>query len=149
MIINILSKKLKLIRTEYGFSQEKMSEVLGFSKKTLIQIEKGRNELNWTTAVALCAIFQESEVILMSLGENPVEVIRTVALKHLEPSKTKTLGGKVWWKDIKIAGGFKMQQNIVSGHYRILDCENQRWYSSFNRDYIEEKFLLLTHYKTN
>lgn len=30
-------EKLKLIRTEYGFNQEKMADVLGISKKTLVR----------------------------------------------------------------------------------------------------------------
>ena len=40
--IKAVSGKLKLIRTEYGITQEVMSEMLGISKKTLVETEKGR-----------------------------------------------------------------------------------------------------------
>ncbi len=31
--INLISEKMKLVRTEQSFSQDKMSEILGISKK--------------------------------------------------------------------------------------------------------------------
>lgn len=53
----IVSNKIRLIRSEYNFSQEKMAETLGISKKTLVQIEKGRNTASWTMVIAICGIF--------------------------------------------------------------------------------------------
>ena len=53
----------KLVRTEYGVSQEVMARVLGISKKTLVEVEKGRRSLGWTGAAALCAIFSDSQVL--------------------------------------------------------------------------------------
>ena len=38
---------LKLVRTEYGCTQEMMARILGISKKTLVEIEKGRSSLGW------------------------------------------------------------------------------------------------------
>ncbi len=146
-IIDILSEKLKLVRTEYNFSQEKMALVLGLSKKTLIQIEKGRTKLGWAQAVALCAIFRESEILQMTLGGNPVETMETIALRDLEAPKNYTWGGKVWWSNLQELGKFRLQRNIISGHYRILDNEKRRWYSSLNKDYIEKKFDYLTEKK--
>ncbi|WP_028306629.1 helix-turn-helix transcriptional regulator [Desulfitibacter alkalitolerans] len=143
-IIDILSDKLRLVRTEYDFSQEKMALVLGLSKKTLIQIEKGRNKLGWAYAVALCAIFRESEILQMTLGGNPVETMETIALKDWGGPKNNTLGGKVWWDNLQEKGGFRLQKNVISGHYRILDNKNRRWYSSLNKDYIDEKFYYLS-----
>jgi DNA-binding XRE family transcriptional regulator len=43
--IKLLDGKLKLIRTEYGLTQDKMASVLGISKKTLVEIEKNRKSL--------------------------------------------------------------------------------------------------------
>jgi DNA-binding XRE family transcriptional regulator len=40
-VINLLSSKMKLIRIEKGYTQDKMAEVLGISKKTLVQLKKG------------------------------------------------------------------------------------------------------------
>ncbi|MDR1431401.1 MAG: helix-turn-helix domain-containing protein, partial [Propionibacteriaceae bacterium] len=40
--------KVKLVRVEYGLTQDTMSHILGISKKTLVDIEKGRRSLGWT-----------------------------------------------------------------------------------------------------
>ena len=40
--INKVDGKVRLIRTEKGYTQDKMAEILGISKKTLIQVEKER-----------------------------------------------------------------------------------------------------------
>ncbi|MBQ3031325.1 MAG: helix-turn-helix domain-containing protein, partial [Anaerotignum sp.] len=52
-----MDASLKSVRKEYGFTQEKMAAVLGISKKTLVEIEKGRSSLGWTGAAAFAAIF--------------------------------------------------------------------------------------------
>lgn len=143
-MIDLLSEKSRLIRAEYHFSQDKMAEILGLSKKTLIQIEKERKKMSWTAAVALCAIFGESEILQLTLGENPLEIVQTIALNHLDTPKNKTLGGKMWWESLKKIGDFRMQQNIISKHYRILDGEDYRWYSSFSKEDTEERFENLT-----
>ena len=49
--INKASEKLKMIRMESDFTQDKMAEILGISKKTLVQIEKGRSTFGWAGAV--------------------------------------------------------------------------------------------------
>jgi DNA-binding XRE family transcriptional regulator len=142
-IICVVSRKLKLIRTEYNFSQDKMADILGLSKKTLIQIEKERCELSWTSCIAVCTIFRESEILRMSFGEDPVKLVQTIALGRIYFPKNKTSGGKVWWKDIRTENGYKIQQNILLLHFRIIDENNYRFYSSFDREYIEEKFNFL------
>ncbi|WP_017754147.1 helix-turn-helix transcriptional regulator [Calidifontibacillus oryziterrae] len=139
-LIEILSAKIKLIRTESGYTQDRMAEVLGISKKTLVQIEKGRLNGSWTLIVAVCALFRDSEVLQSVLGDVPLEVIETVAHDGVERPKDKTLGGKVWWKNIDVQNGFRIQQNLLSQHYRILDEENYRWYSSFSKEDTKEKF---------
>ncbi len=142
-LINIVSRKLKLIRTEYNFSQDKMAEILGLSKKTLVQIEKERILLSWTVCISICCIFSESEILRMYFGEDPSKLVQTIALGKVYFSKTKAKGGKIWWKDIKEEKEFKIQQNIVSLHYRIIDDNHYRLYSSFDKEYIKEKFDLL------
>ena len=34
---------------------------------------------------------------------------------------TKTLGGKQFWTDVRFQGGWKIQQNALTGHFRLLD----------------------------
>lgn len=44
-VIDLISKNVRLIRLERGYSQEKMATVLGISKKTLVQVEKKEHPL--------------------------------------------------------------------------------------------------------
>ncbi|MCF6410383.1 helix-turn-helix transcriptional regulator [Pseudalkalibacillus salsuginis] len=131
-MIEIVSSKLKLIRIEHGYTQDKMASTLGISKKTLLQIEKQRMQANWTTVAAVAAIFRDSEILKTALGGDPVELVEILAHEGIERPKEQTLGGKVWWKDMKCENGFRLQQNLISKHYRILDDDNHRWYSSFD-----------------
>ncbi|RJS59287.1 helix-turn-helix domain-containing protein [Bacillus sp. PK3_68] len=133
-VIDVISKKVKLVRHEKGYTQEKMAEVLGISKKTLVQIEKGRTSATWTCVIALCALFRDSEVIQAALGEDPLEVIETLAHGNIDRPREKTLGGKIWWKQIKKENDFILQQNVISKHYRIIDRDNYRWFSSLDQD---------------
>lgn len=50
--VDCMNRQLKLVRTEYGFTQEAMARALGLSKKTLVEIEKGRSSLGWMGAAA-------------------------------------------------------------------------------------------------
>ncbi|MDR3540440.1 MAG: helix-turn-helix domain-containing protein [Desulfosporosinus sp.] len=134
--IKIASEKLKLIRIECGYTQDKMAEILGISKKTLVQIEKNRSTLGWAGAVTLCTIFRNSEVLEMTFGGDPQDIILSLAFTDYE-SNEKTMGGKVWWINIKVTDQFRIQQNIISKHYRILDGQDRRICSSFDYEYIK------------
>ncbi|UNL83196.1 helix-turn-helix domain-containing protein [Priestia koreensis] len=133
-IVETVSKKIRLVRHEKGFTQEQMAEVLGLSKKTLVQIEKERSLATWTCIVAVCALFRESEILQNVLGDDPLEVIELLALDTIEMPKEKTMGGKVWWKLLEENDRFKLQQNMVSQHYRIIDQDHYRWFSSFDQE---------------
>ncbi len=131
-LIEVISKKIKLVRVESGYSQFKMAEILGISKKTLVQIEKERTPASWTHVIALCALFRKSEILQATLGSDPLELIEIYAYESVASSKEKTLGGKVWWKEIARRYNFRIQQNLVSHHFRIVDDEDYRWFSSFS-----------------
>ncbi|KSU62077.1 XRE family transcriptional regulator [[Bacillus] enclensis] len=139
-VITIISDKLRLIRTEAGYTQDKMANVIGISKKTLVQIEKRRVDASWTAVIAVCALFRDSETLVSSLGGEPLEVIETLAREGVDFRKEKTLGGKVWWKEIKKSDEYVLQQNLFSKHYRILDRDHYRIYSSFNEEESENRF---------
>jgi len=109
--IRTVSKHIKPIRVEQQLSQEEMAEILGISKKTLIQIEKERTVANWGTVVTLCALFNGSEILLNEIGDDPVEFVKLIAKETDYEPKSKTLGG-----------------------HRILDSNDVRWYSSFDAD---------------
>ncbi|MBM6619500.1 helix-turn-helix transcriptional regulator [Bacillus suaedaesalsae] len=142
--IRLISQKIRLIRTEAGHTQEAMAEILGISKKTLVQIEKDRILAGWSTAVVVCALFRESEILHYSLGGDPLEMLDVYVHDGLHKPKPKTLGGKVWWKEVEKNGVYRLQQNMISQHYRILDCENQRWLSSNDLEEARMYFEQLT-----
>ena len=127
----------KLIRTEFSYSQEKMSEVLGISKKTLVEIEKGRSSLGWTGSVTLCTLFGDSKILSSTFGGEPTDIIQAVAFSHIKRVYPKTMGGYVWWREIDNKDGYKIQQNIISQHYRILNSKDERIYSSFDLEEIK------------
>lgn len=141
--VKLISDKMKLVRTEMNYTQDKMAEVLGLSKKTLIQIEKGRMQAGWTPSVAFCALFRESGVLQSVLGNDPMEVLSIIAFEHYDGPKEKTLGGKVWWREIEQIRDFRLQQNLFSLHYRILDKKDRRYCSSFDESYMREKLRKL------
>lgn len=137
------SEKLKLIRIENDYTQDKMAEILGLSKKTLVQIEKGRTTLGWASAVTLCTIFRDSEVLAMTFGGDPQDIILSLAFTDYE-SKEKTMGGKVWWSNLESRGNYRIQQNIISRHFRILDAQDRRICSSFEEEYIQKRLRELS-----
>lgn len=141
--IKITSERLKLIRIERDYTQDKMAEILGISKKTLVQIEKGRSTLGWAGAVTLCTIFRDSEILDMTFGGDPQDIILSLAFTDYE-SNEKTMGGKVWWSNIQCTDHYRIQQNIISRHFRILDAQDRRICSSFDDQYIRKRLQELS-----
>lgn len=134
-----MDRQVKLVRTEYGFTQDAMALALGMSKKTLVQIEKGRASLGWMGAVAFCTIFSESQVLAGQLGGEPSDMVLALAFQDLSPRYPRTMGGKVWWRTIETRGGCRIQQNILSQHYRALDSRDGRICSSFDLEQVRRR----------
>ena len=133
-----MNQQVKLVRTEYGFTQETMAKALGLSKKTLVEIEKGRSSLGWMGAVAFVSIFSCSQVLSHLLGGEAEDMVLALAFDDLKPTYPKTMGGKVWWRYVEMCGPYKIQQNLISQHYRALDREDGRVCSSFDLNTIRE-----------
>ncbi|MCT2537419.1 helix-turn-helix domain-containing protein [Aquibacillus koreensis] len=143
-VIDTISSKLKLIRVERGYTQDRMATVLGISKKTLVQIEKGRAAANWSTVVTVCALFRNSDVVIHLLGGDVLEVIETIAHDFVEEPKDRTMGGKIWWKKIEEEAGYTLQQNVISQHFRIIDEQKNRMYSCLDKEEAELKLKEIT-----
>lgn len=139
-LIHIADQRVRLIRTEYHLTQDKMASVLGLSKKTLVEIEKGRTSLGWTGTAALCSIFSQSEVLKNACGGDPLGLMNALAFEKPLLHPVHTMGGPVWWTDVHEDQGYRIQQNIISHHYRLLDPDNNRLCSSFDLEAVE-KFL--------
>ncbi|KOP81609.1 helix-turn-helix transcriptional regulator [Cytobacillus solani] len=142
-IISKVTEKIRLIRTEAGYTQDKMAEIIGISKKTLVQIEKGRVDAGWSTVVVVCALFRETETVRFLFGDEPLEVLETIAREGIDYRREKTMGGKIWWKEIDRKNGLLLQQNIISQHFRIIDEDHFRIYSSFDEASSKERFTEL------
>ncbi|RUL48706.1 MULTISPECIES: helix-turn-helix transcriptional regulator [Lysinibacillus] len=140
LIIQIASENLKLIRIEQQFTQNKMAEILGISKKCLVQIEKGKALANWTTAIAICALFQQSPTLQSQMGGDPLENVELTIHDVIIRPNEKTFGGVIWWRNVNKHCGFKLQQNLLSKHFRILDDENYRLLSTFDSKVAKEKW---------
>lgn len=137
--VDCMNRQLKLVRTEYGFTQEAMARALGLSKKTLVEIEKGRSSLGWMGAAALCSIFSGSQVLAGLLGGDAADMIQALAFQDLTPHYSKTMGGRVWWRTVETYRGCRIQQNLLSQHYRALNQENERLCSSFDLEELRRR----------
>ncbi len=142
-LIRVVSEKMRLLRNEYHFSQEKMAETIGVSKKTLIQIEKERTLASWSTIISVCALFRKSEILQMTLGDDPLPIVEAISFEKMLLPKKMTGGGKMFWKTIEQEGKFKIQKNLLSNHYRLIDGNGFRWISTFDKDYVFKQFNTL------
>lgn len=133
-MIELISENMKVLRSAENYTQDKMAEVIGISKKTLVQIEKGRSEASWTVVVAVCALFRDSVLLQSILGPDPVETVALAARDHIRTPKNKTLGGRIFWQEVEQRSGFRLQQNIISKHFRILDAKDYRLFSTIDQD---------------
>jgi hypothetical protein len=88
--------------------------------------------------VALVTIFQSSTILQNSFGGDPVGVVAALSFEDVEVTYPTTMGGRVWWKEIKKKDGYRIQQNIISSHYRLLDGEDHRLISSFDLNEVKE-----------
>ena len=131
--IKACDSNLKAVRTEYSFNQEKMAYILGISKKTLVEIEKGRSSLGWSGSVTLCTVFSQSSVIC-EIFKDPEELIRAIAFDGSEPAYRHANTTRIWWHTILEKNGYVIEQNIVSQHYRLVAPDNSILASSFDLD---------------
>ena len=136
-----MDSRLKLVRTEFGLTQEKMALALGISKKTLVEIEKGRRTLGWTGAVACGTIFGASTILQNDFGGELTDLLRSLGLDDLSPAYPQTMGGKVWWSYVEGKDGWRIQKNLISGHYRLLAPNDGRVLSSFDQDTVHARLV--------
>ncbi|BAU27888.1 DNA-binding XRE family transcriptional regulator [Aneurinibacillus soli] len=143
MLDRMISEKVRLIRTEAKLTQEQMADVLGLSKKTLVQVEKERKTLGFTAAALVGALFRDSEIMQGMFGESALEVMRLTAFDGIEQgdengadwisrartqARYKAMGRRVWWKDEQEGAVYILQSHILTGHCRIIDREDALQY---------------------
>ena len=134
---------LKLVRTEYGYTQEMMASILGLSKKTLVEIEKGRSTLGWMGAVAFVSLFSDSRILSALLGGEAGDMVKALAFEGKKPYFFPTMGGKIWWKTLEESEKWRIQQNIISNHFRALDRNDRRICFGFDFEHIRGRCIEL------
>ena len=134
---------LKLVRTEYGYTQEMMASILGLSKKTLVEIEKGRSTLGWMGAVAFVSLFSDSRILSALLGGEAGDMVKALAFEGKKPYFFPTMGGKIWGKTLEESEKWRIQQNIISNHFRALDRNDRRICFGFDFEHIRARCIEL------
>ena len=126
--IALCDRKEKLVRNELGYSQEKMSTLLGISKKTLVEIEKWRSSLGWQGAVTLCTLFQNTRGITLTFGSDIPALLRALTedAAYLQPVESPYAA----WVPILELDGKTIEQNAASQLYR-LRAEGETLAASF------------------
>src|SRR5690606_13773276 len=56
---------------------------------------------------------------------DPLETSMNADPQHLN-IELKTLGGRQFWGDVAYFRGWRIQQNVLTGHYRLLDPHDVR-----------------------
>lgn len=114
--ISVCNRKEKLVRNEVGYSQQKMSEVLGLSKKTLVEIEKWRCSLGWQGAVTLCVLFAHTQEITLAFGEDIAAFLASIGGEGMRaPFETPY----AIWRTVLTQGDEEIEQNSASQLYRL------------------------------
>ena len=110
-------RKEKLVRNELGYSQEKMSALLGISKKTLVEIEKWRASLGWQGAVTLCTLFQNTRAVTLTFGSDVPALLRAMTddAAYLPPVESPYSK----WVQVLVLGEKTIEQNTTSQLYRL------------------------------
>ncbi|MFY3793252.1 helix-turn-helix transcriptional regulator [Ureibacillus sp. MALMAid1270] len=140
VLIQLTSENVKLVRLENNYSIDKMAEMIGITRKHLLKIEKGKAIANWPITIAICTLFRDSRTLKRVLGGDPLDLI-DMSTKYMPIfPQDKTFGGNVLWKNIEEFHGFRLQQNIVTRHFRIIDNENYRLISTSEEDFAMEKW---------
>ncbi len=119
--ILLCDRKEKLVRNELGLSQEKMSALLGLSKKTLVEIEKWRSSLGWQGAVTLCTLFQNTREIALTFGTDIPALLRAMSegAAYLQPVQSPY----AVWNPILQLGSRTIEQDSASQLYRLREGE--------------------------
>ncbi|MBC9785216.1 transcriptional regulator [Heliobacterium chlorum] len=140
----LVSAKLRPIRTDADLTQDKMAEIIGISKKTLVDVEKGRKTLGFTAASLTAILFRRGEPVQSLFGDMTIDVVEFVSTRAKSRAWYKTLGGPVWWIEESRQGPFIVQKHRFTPYYRIIDSDHYLHYYSLNREETFQRLAELT-----
>lgn len=81
-IIKKLTYELPVLRARIGASQAEIADRLGISRQTYCSIETGKKDMNWTTCVALFAVFHSNAKTREMLKK--IDGLKDAAVQELE-----------------------------------------------------------------
>ena len=140
-LIRICDSQLMHVRNEFSYSQTTMAYALGISKKTLVDIEKGRRSLGWSCTVTLIALFPASQSLAQAFNPNsPLALAQSLMFEGDTATGRVTHGGG-WWAHVEGNNYYTIEQNVVSQHYRLVDAERRRVDSSLSYEDIHASYL--------
>lgn len=84
-LIQKLTHELPVLRARLGASQADIAERIGISRQTYNSIETKKREMNWTTFVALVAVFQnnqETRRMLSTIDGFEKEIVNVMSIQE-------------------------------------------------------------------
>ncbi len=84
-LIQKLTHELPVLRARLGASQADIAERIGISRQTYNSIETKKREMNWTTFVALVAVFQnnqETRRMLNTIDGFEKEIVNVMSIQE-------------------------------------------------------------------
>ena len=108
-------------------------------------IDPDGSRLAWGRKVKMEAAFDKVKFQLAQKSGKPfvIDSSKIEVNQDLLNADRTTGGGQYWWNDKEEFHGWKLQQNKVSGHFRILDDSNVRrawgWEDSMRKSFTDVK----------
>lgn len=143
-----LYRKLKALREQNHFSQEQLADVLGISRPTYMQIEKGERELTISEARKIASIFSLSlESFLDNNTPIPQEVIIESAKKELKESDIRIVMPRANVKKFKevllyVLGKVGAKPNIgETALYKLLYFIDFDFYEKFEEQLTGARYI--------
>lgn len=128
---------IKEVRLSMSLSQNVMSELIGISKKTYVQIEMHRRRLSWPEAVSFCSCFKNNKIVLGIFKEDPTSIAENLTKDEID-SFEKNCPKSYWWIEVSHGKEFFIHQNIITGQYKIVDLNGDTILVSNNVDLIKD-----------
>ena len=69
--------------------------------------------------------------------------MKALAFEGKKPYFFPTMGGKIWWKTLEESEKWRIQQNIISNHFRALDRNDRRICFGFDFEHIRARCIEL------
>ena len=83
-----MTENLALLRTSISLTQERLAELIGLSRFTLIAIEKKQRTMTWNTFLSLILVFranEKSRILMETLGIYTPELRELLIVEDQSP----------------------------------------------------------------